>query len=151
MERYWHVGGSDGWRGPQLFPRSTGPFIRAARDSIAPERELVFGQWGLIPWFAKAAKLPYATVNSRFEEITTKASFRDPWKHGKRCVIPATSFDEPCWETGRGDFVAPTARLGAWRVCGHLGRQVQRRGGRVVHHAHAQCRWASLDVTHAQA
>jgi len=27
-----------------------------------PRRELVIGQRGLIPWFVKTAKLPYATV-----------------------------------------------------------------------------------------
>lgn len=101
IERLWHVGRGDGWRGGmQLFPRSTGGFIRAARDRSAPGREFVTGQWGLIPWFAKTAKLPYATVNARCEEITTKASYKDPWRRGQRCVIPVAAFDEPCWETG---------------------------------------------------
>ena len=102
IERAWHVGARNppGWA-RNMFPRSMGPFIRAARDATAPERELIVGQWGLIPWFAKAAKLPYSTVNARFEELSAKASYRDPWKHGKRCIIPAASFDEPCWETGR--------------------------------------------------
>ena len=44
-----------------IFPRAPGPFIRAARDSVEPVRELAVGQWALIPWFAKAAKLPYST------------------------------------------------------------------------------------------
>jgi len=55
----------------------------------------------LIPWFAKAAKLSYATNNARFEGITSKASYKQPWARGQRCIIPAWSFDEPCWETGR--------------------------------------------------
>lgn len=116
IERHWHVGRDNAWRGLQLFPRSTGPFVRAARDSVAPTRELVFGQWALVPWFAKAAKLPYATVNARFEEITTKASYRDPWHRSQRCIIPVASFDEPCWETGRNIWWrfarADGARLG---------------------------------------
>jgi len=37
----------------------------------------------------------------RFDEIATKPSFKDPWRFGKRCVIPAWSFDEPNRETGR--------------------------------------------------
>lgn len=84
-----------------VFPRGPGPFIRPMRESTEPERELVVGQWGLIPWFAKTAKLAYSTNNARFEEITSKASYRDPWKYGKRCIIPADWFDEPCWETGK--------------------------------------------------
>ncbi|EHR72073.1 hypothetical protein BurJ1DRAFT_3264 [Burkholderiales bacterium JOSHI_001] len=100
MERYWHVGARQPWRGGGVYPRSQGPFIRATQTS-EPKAELVIGQWGLIPWFAKSAKLPYSTNNARFEEITTKASFKHAWAHGKRCIIPAISFDEPNWETGK--------------------------------------------------
>ena len=101
IERHWHVGRDDAWRGDELFPRSLGPFVRAARDATDAERELVVGQWGLVPWFAKAPKLAFATVNARFEDVTQKPSFKDAWRYGKRCVIPALSFDEPNWESGR--------------------------------------------------
>jgi putative SOS response-associated peptidase YedK len=101
IERHWHAGRDNAWRGGELFPRSAGAFIRAARESAEPERELVVGQWGLIPWFATEAKVGFSTVNARFEEITTKPSYKDPWRYGKRCIIPAWSFDEPNWETGR--------------------------------------------------
>lgn len=101
MERYWHVGAGSPWRGLEVFPRAPGPFIRRAADASDAQRELVIGQWGLIPWFAKTAKLTYSTNNARFEEIETKASFKHPWQHGKRCIIPATSFDEPNWESGK--------------------------------------------------
>lgn len=33
IERHWHVGRDNAWREAQLFPRSTEPFVRAARDS----------------------------------------------------------------------------------------------------------------------
>jgi putative SOS response-associated peptidase YedK len=101
IERHWHVGRDDAWRGDEMFPRSRGPFIRAERNASEPQRELAIGQWGLVPWFAKTAKLTFATVNARFEDVTHKASFKDPWRYGKRCVIPAWSFDEPNWESGR--------------------------------------------------
>lgn len=86
------------WLPGPVFPRAQGLFIRAAE---AEHNELVTGQWGLIPWFAKAAKLPYSTNNARFEGIAAKASFKQPWLRGQRCIIPADWFDEPCWETGR--------------------------------------------------
>ena len=54
-----------------------------------------------MPWFAKTAKLPYATVNARSEELLEKASYKQPWARGQRCIIPAESFDEPNWETGK--------------------------------------------------
>jgi putative SOS response-associated peptidase YedK len=68
---------------------------------VGGDRELVLGQWALIPHFAKTAKLAYQTNNARAEELASKASFREPWLRGQRCIIPAASFDEPCWETGK--------------------------------------------------
>lgn len=101
IERQWRLRPGDIWKQTWIFPRSLGPFIRRAVHALEPERELVYGQWSLIPHFAKEAKLPYSTVNARYEEITTKASYKTPWARGQRCLIPADSFDEPCWETGR--------------------------------------------------
>jgi len=100
IERFWHIGrhNQPQWA-REIFPRAPGPFVRLGAS--APERELVVGQWGLIPWFAKTAKLTYSTNNARSEEIATKASYKQSWLQGRRCIIPAWSFDEPCWETGR--------------------------------------------------
>jgi putative SOS response-associated peptidase YedK len=133
IERHWHVGRDKAWRGVQLFPRSMGPFIRAARDSTDPRREFVIGQWGLIPWFAKTAKLPYATVNARFEEITSKASYKDPWRYGKRCIIPAESFDEPNWETGKNVWWRFRRADGApWGLAGLWNTWTDKDSGEVV-------------------
>ena len=103
IERVWHVGRQNPlpWWDDLLFPRGRGPFIRPARGDAAAANELVAGQWGLIPWFAKAAKLPYATNNARSEELAAKATYKHPWARGQRCIIPALDFDEPCWETGK--------------------------------------------------
>jgi len=101
IERAWHVGSRNPWRGGEVFPNYEGPFIRAARESAEPERELALGQWSLIPWFAKERKLKYPTSNARSEEMTGKASYKQPWARGQRCIIPASAFFEPCWETGR--------------------------------------------------
>lgn len=54
-------------------------------------------KWGLIPWFATEPKLTYPTNNARSEALAEKASYKDPWKRGQRCIIPAVSFDEPYW------------------------------------------------------
>lgn len=102
IERHWHIGA----RNPppwvrDVFPRYQGPFIRAQRDAATFEPELVVGQWALVPWFAKTAKLPYLTCNARAEELSQKASYKQPWARGQRCIIPALAFFEPCWETGK--------------------------------------------------
>lgn len=105
MQRCWGVENDPlGPWPPQAFPRSQGPFIRRT-SSTAPSAskglELVVGQWALIPWFAKAPRLPYPTNNARSEELEAKASYRQPWARGQRCIIPAASFDEPNWESGK--------------------------------------------------
>jgi putative SOS response-associated peptidase YedK len=103
IERLWHVGARNPVRWARdVFPGYQAPFIRAASDiGLAVTRELVVGQWGLIPWFAKERKLKYATSNARSEELAEKASYKTPWSRGQRCIIPAESFFEPNWETSK--------------------------------------------------
>ena len=103
IERAWHIGRHNPWRGAQrdVFPGYDAPFIRAARDSTDAQRELVVGQWNLIPWFAKERKLKFPTSNARSEELAAKASYKHPWARGQRCIIPAVSFYEPNWESGK--------------------------------------------------
>jgi putative SOS response-associated peptidase YedK len=123
LERFWHIGreNSNPWRArAEIFPRAQGPFIRGADDR---DRALVVGQWGLIPWFAKSATLTYSTNNARFEELEGKPSFKQPWLRAQRCIIPAQSFDEPCWETGKNVWWrfrradgAPWGLAGLWNA-----------------------------------
>jgi putative SOS response-associated peptidase YedK len=102
IERLWNVGSRTPPRWARdVFPRYLAPFIRAARDSATYERELVVGQWSLVPWFAKSPKLTFPTCNARSEELSAKASYKLPWARGQRCIIPAESFFEPCWETSK--------------------------------------------------
>lgn len=102
IDRQWRIDRRTPWRVPgPVFPGYKAPFIRADRDSTEPRRELVIGQWNLIPHFAKAPKLTYATCNARSEELSDKASYKTPWARGQRCVIPAEVFFEPNWESGK--------------------------------------------------
>lgn len=84
----------------EVFPRAPGLFIRKSKAS-AHAAEGVIGRWGLVPFFAKTVDLPYSTNNARFEELSSKPTFRDAWRKGQRCIIPAEEFLEPCWETGK--------------------------------------------------
>lgn len=103
IEREWAIGRQNPvrWWDDVLYPRGQGPFIRRARNDTGYSKELVVGQWGLIPWFAKEPKLKYPTNNARSEEIADKASYKLPWARGQRCIIPAADFYEPNWETGK--------------------------------------------------
>jgi putative SOS response-associated peptidase YedK len=102
--------------GDPLFPslpRDIGPFGRGSfvRAAHSGHLEEVLGQWGLIGWFAKAAqpqkvpgKRPILTNNARFETIHKLPTYRDPWSRGQRCVIPAWSYVEPNWESGKNQW-----------------------------------------------
>ncbi|HVI55867.1 MAG TPA: SOS response-associated peptidase [Luteibacter sp.] len=50
-------------------------------------------RWGLIPSWAKDAKLGAKTINARAETVATKPAFRNAFKK-RRCLIPASGFFE---------------------------------------------------------
>lgn len=52
-------------------------------------------RWGLIPWFAKDAKMGARHINARAETAASKPAFRDSLAR-RRCIIPADGFYE--WE-----------------------------------------------------
>jgi putative SOS response-associated peptidase YedK len=57
-------------------------------------------RWGLIPSWARDAKIGSSMINARAEGVATKPSFRNAFK-SRRCLIPADGFYE--WQpTPRG-------------------------------------------------
>jgi putative SOS response-associated peptidase YedK len=56
-------------------------------------RELVRMRWGLIPFWAKDAKIAYSTINARADTVATKPAFRSAFKK-RRCLIPADGYYE---------------------------------------------------------
>lgn len=94
-------------------PFATGLFIRANGDSLIG----TLGQWGLIrpgqpdridyvkPKVAPGKKPPAprqrSTNNARIEGIESKPTFSAAWRNGQRCLIPASWYAEPNWETGK--------------------------------------------------
>lgn len=51
-------------------------------------------RWGLLPHWAKDPKIGYTTINARMEGLVEKPAFRDAWKRGQRCLVPATGWYE---------------------------------------------------------
>ena len=74
-----------------VAPQSLQPVVRL--DSETGKRELTIMRWGLIPFFAKDAKIAYSTINARAETVATSPVFREPMKR-RRCLVPATGFYE---------------------------------------------------------
>ncbi|MBM5458652.1 SOS response-associated peptidase [Pseudomonas sp. P66] len=88
-----------------LWPTYHGPFLRLPGDEEADNHQSTFealtGQFGLLPFWAKDQTLGRRTYNARSETASSKPSFRDAWKKGRHCIIPATAIYEPDWRTGK--------------------------------------------------
>ena len=56
-------------------------------------RQLAMLRWGLIPWWAKDAKLGLSTINAKAETVASKPAFRDAFKE-RRCLVIADGFYE---------------------------------------------------------
>ena len=57
------------------------------------QRRLVALRWGLIPFWAKDAKIGYTAINAMAETVATTRAFRDAFK-SRRCLVPADAFYE---------------------------------------------------------
>lgn len=86
------------------FETDTVPGMEA-RYNIAPsqsvfivrdegdKRRFALAHWGLIPFWAKDAKIGYSMINARAETVAEKPAFRTAFKQ-RRCLIPADGFYE---------------------------------------------------------
>jgi putative SOS response-associated peptidase YedK len=85
----------------QLPPEPISATYNAAPQSVQPiirlspigKPEMVMARWGLIPFWAKDAKIAYSTINARSEELASKPAFRESVKT-RRCLIPVNCFYE---------------------------------------------------------
>jgi putative SOS response-associated peptidase YedK len=73
-----------------IAPSQPVPIVRAGDDR---DREWAWTRWGLIPSWAKDAKIGNKLINARAETAADKPSFRSAYKH-RRCLIPADGFFE---------------------------------------------------------
>jgi putative SOS response-associated peptidase YedK len=106
------------------------PTQRAAVVRLDAEgrREAVGLRWGLLPMWAKDAKMGASMINARAETLAEKPAFRTAFKKGRRCLVPARAFYE--WRRdgkakaahaiGLGDG-APMAFAGLWEWNEKLG------------------------------
>lgn len=95
-----------------VWPGYESIFIRrpkewGAGNEAVPEREAVGGSFGMVPHWTKAANAKAAlvaarrTYNSRSETASKLSSFRDAWRRGQHCIIPAEAIYEPDWRSGK--------------------------------------------------
>ncbi|RZI73724.1 MAG: SOS response-associated peptidase [Rubrivivax sp.] len=86
-----------------VWPLYQGYYVARDQDQAPSEfaREGRIGQFGLLPHWAKDVKFGRQTYNARSETAPAKPAFRDAWKRGQRCIVPAEAIYEPSWETGK--------------------------------------------------
>ena len=88
-----------------VFPLGLAPFIRLRRGGRGvqedAERVVEDGIFGLLPHFASEVAFGRKTYNARSETVSVLASFRQAWRAGQRCIVPAECIFEPSWETGQ--------------------------------------------------
>lgn len=92
----------------------------AAVRLAAGERQLANLRWGLIPFWAKDARIGYRMFNARAETVHRLPAFRAAFR-GRRCLVPVSGFYEwdqrgklkQPWHIRRADG-APMALAGLW-------------------------------------
>ncbi len=100
--------------GEHVWPRRPGVFIRHVAvvpiEAVAGEarthaRELVAGQFGLVPPWVKSASdarlRSNKLVNARSETASTSNNFRGAWLGAQRCIVPMMSFREDDFRSGK--------------------------------------------------
>ena len=89
-----------------MWPGYLGTFVRRhphaeVGDDAVPAAEALNGLFGLVPHWSADTKIARHTFNARSETVAVKPSFRDAWKRGQRCIIPADAIFEPDWRSGK--------------------------------------------------
>lgn len=114
----------------QVWKSYAAPMIRNGEDG----RELLLGEFGLLPFWSQERKIKYSTFNARSETVETASSFKTPWAKRQRCIIPADWVVEPDWRTGKN---IPTAIARAdgepMGLAGLWDRWLDKATGEVVH------------------
>lgn len=72
-----------------IAPTQTVPIVRKGETAF----EAVPMRWGLVPSWAKEAKIGNRLINARGETVAEKPSFRAAFKR-RRCLVPADGFYE---------------------------------------------------------
>jgi putative SOS response-associated peptidase YedK len=84
----------------ETWPTGLAPFIRLAEPGSG-NRVVDEGAFGLLPAFAKELAFGRKTYNARSETVHQLPSFRDAWRRGQRCIVPAEILFEPSYESGK--------------------------------------------------
>ncbi len=119
IEERFDITINDEFRGPRY---NSAPSQELAVISSETPSKLSYYKWGLIPFWAKDAKIGNKLINARAETITEKPSFRNSLK-SKRCLVLSDGFYE--WKKVGKDKIpfritlsdnSPFAMAGIWDI-----------------------------------
>lgn len=85
----------------EVWPLYAAPIL--VRDGAATRPVPRRAGFGLLPPWAKDPKFARKTYNARAETVAELASYRRPWRLRQYCLVPATGFYEPNYESGRAE------------------------------------------------
>jgi putative SOS response-associated peptidase YedK len=112
-----------------VAPTHVMPVIRPTDIRLADGgREIALMEWGLVPFFSRDGKRSFTTFNARAEELRTKPMYREPFRNGRRCAVPASGYIE---------FTGPKG--------GKVAHLFTRRDGKPMALAGLWDRWTSRD------
>ena len=103
----------------ETYPGYLAPVVRIADDGSG-QLECVKACFGMVPHWAELT-LARHTYNARSETVASKPSFRHAFAKRQWCIIPAESFFEPSYESGKAvrwriarDDGVPLGIAGLW-------------------------------------
>lgn len=85
---------------PECYPGYDAPVLLSNPD-VADDLLPVRAMFGLVPPWAKDAKISRMTYNARSETIAKLPSFKMAWAERHFCLVPVDSFYEPNYESGK--------------------------------------------------
>lgn len=85
----------------EIWPTGPAPFVRLAEPGSGNRLVAQDGLFGLLPEFAQEIAFGRKTYNARSETVRQLPSFRDAWRRGQRCIVPAETIFEPNYESGK--------------------------------------------------
>lgn len=68
--------------------------LRSAERGDASRATMALHVWGLVPAWANHPRIGSRLINARKESLATRASFRDSFREGRRCLVVADGFYE---------------------------------------------------------
>ncbi|WP_151638917.1 SOS response-associated peptidase [Noviherbaspirillum aerium] len=100
LQRYFSVSPSDFSVGNEVAPGDMAPMIRVPQPGAAlGDRACSQAMFGIVPHWAEM-KITSQTFSVRSEAPESKPVFRNAFKRGRFCLIPAESFFEASYEHG---------------------------------------------------